>query len=79
MLKGRNAKCSVHRWIMKSWMRWLSWGMVPWPEEFTGSVSVINTAESPLALLPNTNSMDALRTQRKILCRNNKGAGQAPS
>ena len=49
-------------------------------KNFTGSVSVINTAESPLALLPNTNSMDALRgTVTGITVSQQQGAGQAPS
>ena len=43
-------------------------------------MSVINTAESPLALLPNTNSMDALRgTVTGITVSQQQGAGQAPS
>lgn len=47
-------------------------------KNFTGSVSVINTAESPLALLPNTNSMDALRgTVTGITVSQQQGAGQA--
>lgn len=49
-------------------------------KNFTGSVSVINTAESPLALLPNTNSMDVLRgTVTGITVSQQQGAGQAPS
>ena len=43
-------------------------------------MSVINTAESPLTLLPNTNSMDVLRgTVTGITVSQQQGAGQAPS
>lgn len=49
-------------------------------ENFTGSVSTVNMAESPLALLPNSNPMDALRgTVTGLTVSQQQGAGQEPS
>lgn len=49
-------------------------------ENFTGSVSTVNMSESPLALLPNSNPMDALRgTVTGLTVSQQQGAGQEPS
>ena len=45
-------------------------------ENFTGSVSTVNMTESPLALLPNSNPMDALRgTVTGLTVSQQQGAG----
>ncbi len=49
-------------------------------KNFTGSVSTVKTAETPLALMPSSNAMDVLRgTTTGITVSQQQGAGQAPS
>lgn len=49
-------------------------------KNFTGSVSTVKTADSPLALMPTSNAMDMLRgTATGITVSQQQGAGQAPS
>lgn len=49
-------------------------------KNFTGSVSTVKAAESPLALMPTSNAMDILRgTATGITVSQQQGAGQAPS
>lgn len=49
-------------------------------KNFTGSVSTINTANSPISLMPTSNAMDMLRgTVTGITVSQQQGAGQAPS
>ncbi|MCH4181598.1 MAG: TonB-dependent receptor [Prevotella sp.] len=49
-------------------------------KNFTGSVSTVDIANSPLSLMPNTNVMDALRgTATGINVSQEQGAGQSPS
>ncbi len=49
-------------------------------KNFTGSVSSVKVADSPLSLMPTSNAMDALRgTVTGITVSQQQGAGQAPS
>ena len=49
-------------------------------KNFTGSVSTVKAAETPLALMPSSNAMDLLRgTTTGITVSQQQGAGQAPS
>lgn len=49
-------------------------------KNFTGSVSTVKAADSPLALMPSSNAMDLLRgTATGITVSQQQGAGQAPS
>ncbi|MDO4163674.1 MAG: TonB-dependent receptor [Bacteroides sp.] len=49
-------------------------------KNFTGSVSTVKAAESPLALMPTSNAMDILRgTATGITVSQQQGAGQSPS
>ena len=48
-------------------------------KNFTGSVSTVKAAETPLALMPSSNAMDLLRgTTTGITVSQQQGAGQAP-
>lgn len=49
-------------------------------KNFTGSVSTVNVASSPIALMPTSNAMDALRgSVPGITVSQQQGAGQSPS
>lgn len=49
-------------------------------KNFTGSVSTVDVANSPISLMPSSNAMDALRgTVTGITISQQQGAGQAPS
>ena len=49
-------------------------------KNFTGSVSTVKVADSPLSLIPTSNAMDALRgTVTGITVSQQQGAGQVPS
>lgn len=49
-------------------------------KNFTGSVTTVKAAESPLALMPTSNAMDILRgTATGITVSQQQGAGQSPS
>lgn len=49
-------------------------------KNFTGSVSTLNTANSPVSLMPSSNAMDMLRgTVTGITVSQQQGAGQSPS